>query len=99
MRVPHLIAVSVTAAILGTSGVAIAGAATSGASNAPTALTAATAKPASAKAVPKVRRCQLRRLVRHAIGLSAETIHVSRADLVSEMRTGKTVGEVASEHG
>jgi hypothetical protein len=99
MRIPQLVAASVTAAILGTSGVAIAGAATSGASSAPAATTAATSTPAPGKAAPQVRRRRVRRLVRHAIGLSAKTIHISRADLVSEMRAGKTVADVASEHG
>ena len=103
LRIPQIIAAATTAAILGTAGVSIAGAATSG-SSAGTGITSAaataTAAPkanANARALGKHR--WLRRLGRRAVGLSAKTINIPRADLVKDMRAGKTIGEVATAHG
>ena len=98
MRLPHIIAAAATAAIVGTTGVSIAAAATSGGSSGPTVSTTATAAVGKADVNTGVGHSRLRRVVRHAICLAARTINIPRAALVQEMRAGKTVADVASEH-
>jgi len=99
MRLPQVIAAAATAAIVGTAGVSIAAAATSGGSPAPTASTTAAAAVGKADIGAGTKHWRLRRIVRHAIGLSAQTINIPRSELVKEMRAGKTVADVASDHG
>jgi uncharacterized protein (DUF433 family) len=69
MKTAQFIAAAVTAALLGTAGVSIAGAASSGSTASP--------KP---------------------LQLAANTIGVSRADLVQQLRAGKSVADVATAH-
>jgi hypothetical protein len=99
MRLPQIIAAAATAAIVGTAGVSIAAAATSGGSPDPTVSTTAAAAVSKADANAGAKHKRLRHIVRHAIGLAAHTINIPRAELVKDMRAGKTVADVASDHG
>src|SRR6478735_1105394 len=95
MKLTQIIATATTAAVLGTVGVSIAGAASTSTS-APAASAKQDAPAATGKA--KAKHPRLRRFGRHAIGLSAKTIGIPRADLVKELRAGKTIAAVASAH-
>jgi hypothetical protein len=108
MRFTKTIASASVAAVLGLAGVSVAGAAsTTGGSSATTTPTAtATApnaapkadaqRPAAKKAARKARR---RHFVRRGVAVAAKTINIEPADLVKEVRAGKTIGEVATAHG
>ena len=105
MKLTHVIASATAAALLGTAGVSIAGAASSGgsppaaSSTSPT-TTAGTAEPhANAAAPARAGRRLLRRLRRGGVRLAARTIGIKPADLVKELRAGKTIADVATEHG
>ncbi len=101
MTPKQLIASATTAAVLATGGVSIAGAvngsgsspARSGTAVAPT---AATSAPSVA---PTARHPRVRRLLRHAVVIAARTIGITPAQLRDEVRSGKTIGEVAQAHG
>jgi uncharacterized protein (DUF433 family) len=112
MRFTKTLASATVAGVLGLAGVSVAGA-TSGNGSAqpsPTAATAstasgtsgatgakagATARPGARKAARAVRRKRLRR----AGALAAKTIGISPADLVQQLRAGKTIAEIATDHG
>jgi uncharacterized protein (DUF433 family) len=105
MRFTKTIASASVAAVLGLAGVSVAGA-TSGtgasqpaastvASGASGAHTGARAEPAARKAARAVRRRRLRR----AGALAAKTIGITPADLLKELRAGKTIAAIATEHG
>ena len=100
MRFTKTIASASVAAVLGVAGVSVAGAASSAGSPqpaAPATTAAATATETTKQTGPaSVRR---RRLVRRAIAVAAKTIGISSADLVKELRAGKTIAAVATEHG
>ena len=112
MRFTKSLAFATVAAVLGATGVSVAGAVTSSGSPMPVvASTTAAATPSSglpttatgAAAVPKkakaARAKVRRRRLRHAAVMAAKTIGIPTADLVQELRTGKTVAEVATAHG
>jgi hypothetical protein len=44
-------------------------------------------------------RAHRRQIVKAGVAISAKTIGVSSKDLVSELRSGKSVAQVAAEHG
>ena len=94
MKPTQLIAAAVTAAVLGTAGVSIAGAASDG-DSAPTAKSAVvqTDSPRSAGAH------WARRALRHGLQLAAQTIGIEPRALAQELRSGKSIAEVAAEHG
>ena len=73
-------------------GTGAAWAATSGDSGTTPSATGATA-PAAAKAGG-----HLRALARGAVKVAADTIHVDQKALVSELRSGKSIADVANEH-
>ena len=106
MRFTKTIASASVAAVLGLAGVSVAGAASTSStegSSATTTRTAAAAapkadaqRPAADKGARKVRR---RHFLRRGVALAAKTIGIKPADLVNEVRAGKTIGEVATAHG
>ena len=86
-----LLATAVTAAVLASGGVAVAGATGDSGSSAP-----ATATSTDQAAHPRAhRRLQVAKL---ALSTSAKTIGISAKDLVTQLRDGKTVAEVAQAH-
>ena len=104
MNLRTIIATAATAAVLATTGVAIAGAATT--TNSPPTPTAAQSAPASA-ATPAARpararhfriRHRIRRLLKGAGGVVTQTIGIDRTTLRAELRSGKTIAEIATEH-
>jgi hypothetical protein len=97
MKLTHIIATATTAAVLGTAGISIAGATTSGSTSTSAKPGVSAAKPADGK--HSVRRTRLRRIViRRAVAVAADTIGIPAKDLVKELRDGKTVAEVATAH-
>jgi uncharacterized protein (DUF433 family) len=95
MRFTKTIASASVAAVLGVAGVSVAGAASSSGPSVPTTSPTASAT-ATKKAVPPAVR---RRLRRAGVKLAAKTIGITPADLVKELRAGKTIAAVATEHG
>jgi ribosomal protein S20 len=99
MKLRTVIATAATAAVLASSGVAIAGAATS------TDTTAPTAKSAPAPSTPhaarrfKVRRLRIRRMLKGAAGVVTTAIGIDRKTLRQELRSGKTIAQIATDHG
>src|SRR5205085_1967092 len=91
MQLTRIIATATTAAVLGTIGVSVAGAATSGGSS-PTSASA-TANPNRA-----ARRGVLAGLRKQALELAAKAIGISPADRAKELKAGKSVADVAGEH-
>jgi uncharacterized protein (DUF433 family) len=84
----RFLATAVTAAVLATTGVAVAGAAGSDSS---------TSAPAATEARQHPR--PYRRLhVVHGLATSAKAIGISPRDLVAELRKGKTIADVAQSH-
>src|SRR5437773_703392 len=100
MKLPPAIATATTAAVLATSGIALAGATTgSSSSPSPNAPVAATA--AANDTHPFLRHCgraRLRRLLRGAAGVVTNTIGIDRPTLRQELRSGKTIADIANEH-
>src|SRR4051794_20137577 len=100
MKLRTIIATAATAAVLASSGVAIAGATSSDSSSTPT----ATAAPAAGHAAKPARvhrfrlRRQLRRLAKGAGGVITKTIGIDRKTLRTEIRSGKTIAQIATEH-
>ena len=101
MKLSTLIATATTAAVLGTAGVSIAGATTSGSSSPTTASApaAGTAQTPTAKdGVSALRRHRRRHALRAAFRLAAKTIGITPQQLRHEVLSGKTIGEVATDH-
>jgi ribosomal protein S20 len=102
MKLRIIVATAATAAVLASSGVAIAGA-TSGSDSpaTPTGVTAAAERPAGAKTAHarrfKVRR-HLRRIIKGAGGVVTKTIGIDRKTLRQELRSGKTIAQIATDH-
>jgi hypothetical protein len=100
MKLRTAIATAATAAVLATSGVALAGATTgSHSTSSPDAPVAATA--AGNDTHPLLRHCaraHLRRLLRGGAGVVTKTIGIDRPTLRRELRSGKTVADIANEH-
>jgi hypothetical protein len=107
MRFTKTIASASVAAVLGLAGVSVAGAtSSSGPSQHPAAATAAattaaTSTAASGKAASKkAGTASLRRRIRRqAAAIAAKTIGITHAVLVQELRAGKTIATIATEHG
>jgi uncharacterized protein (DUF433 family) len=113
MRFTKTLASATVAGVLGLAGVSVAGATSSGGSAQPSTTAAATASGASgtsgatgakagATARPgarKAARAVRRRRLRRAGALAAKTIGISPAELVQQLRAGKTIAEIASDHG
>lgn len=110
MRFTKTLASATVAAVLGLAGVSVAGATSGGGSAQPstapaagaTAATGAPGAKAGAVAKPgakKVGRAARRRRLRRAGALAAQTIGISRAELVKDLRAGQTIAEIATDHG
>ena len=95
MRFTKTLAFVSVAAVLGVAGVSVAGAASSSGPSPATTSPSASAT-ATKKAVPASVR---RRLRRAGVKLAAKTIGITPADLVKELRAGKTIAAVATAHG
>jgi hypothetical protein len=101
MNLRTVIATATTAAVLSTGGVALAGA-TTGRSSSPPDHAAASPVAAESNRHPGLRhraRCHARRLLHRAGGIVAETIGIDRKELRQELRSGKTIAEIATGHG
>jgi hypothetical protein len=102
MKLSTLIATATTAAVLGTAGVSIAGATTSGNSSSPTNAAAPAAgaaqQPAAKDGASALRRHRRRHLRRAAFRLAAKTIGITPQQLRQEVLGGQTIGEVATAH-
>ena len=108
MRFTTTIASATVAAVLGVAGVSVAGATSGTGSPPPTASTATTAavaasnattQPAASPAKKAKRALRRRHARRRAAAIAAKTIGITRADLVTELRSGKTIAAIATEHG
>ena len=99
MKLTQIIASATVAAVLGSAGYAVAGA-TSGASTAPSTAAAITTKAnGTAKPNATTKRARRRRVIAGALNVAAGAIGITRPALVQELRGGKTIAEVATEHG
>ncbi len=98
MKLRTAIATATTAAVLATSGVALAGATSGSSSPSPSDQPAASTVAANAKAHPVLRhraRLHLRRLLRGAGGVVTKTIGIDRPTLRKDLRSGQTIAEIA----
>jgi uncharacterized protein (DUF433 family) len=95
MRFTKTIATASVAAVLGVAGVSVAGAASSSGPSIPTASPTVSATAAKKAVRPAVRR----RLRRAGVKLAAKTIGITPAELLKELRAGKTIAAVATAHG
>jgi len=94
MKLTPIIASATVAAVLGTAGISIAGATSSGPSTAaPASLIAATNRTVLTRLPGGARR-----FVKHAVAIAAKTIGIRPADLVRQVRAGKTIADVANDH-
>jgi len=100
MNLRTVIATATTAAVLSTGGVALAGA-TTGGSSSPSDRPAASTVAAETNHHParRHRARHHRRMLRRAAGIVARTIDIDRKELRQEVRSGKTIAEVATAHG
>ncbi len=100
MRFTKTIASASVAAVLGLTGISVAGATTNNTPKPTTSSTApaAAAKP-DAKKPGKVATALRRRIRREAGVLAAKTIGIKPADLRQELVSGKTIAAIATEHG
>jgi uncharacterized protein (DUF433 family) len=93
----RFLATAVTAAVLATTGVAVAGAAGSDGSGSAGA-GSSTSAPAAAEARQHPRQYRRLHVVQVGLATSAKAIGISTRDLVAELRKGKTIAEVAQAH-
>ena len=101
MRFTKTIASASVAAVLGLAGVSVAGAAsTTGSTPSPSASSAPTTASAGHKAANKANAKAARRAIRRKAGvLIAKTIGITPAALRTELKAGKTIAAIATEHG
>jgi len=102
MKLRTAIATATTAAVLATSGVALAGATTGSGSPPPSDHAAAPTVAVESRAHPALRhraRVHIRRLLHRAGGVVSDTIGIDRETLRQELRSGKTIAEIATDHG
>ena len=101
MKLRTAIVTATTAAVLATSGVALAGA-TTGSSSPPASNAPVAAASAAGSAMHPLLRhrahLRLRRLLRGAAGVVTTTIGIDRPTLRQELRSGKTIADIANEH-
>jgi hypothetical protein len=102
MKLRTVITTATTAALLSTAGIAIAGATGSSSGSSPS-VTASTVAPKSentSRPAHSHRRARLRHRIRVFVRkVVLETIGIDRPTLRSELRSGKTIGEIATAHG
>jgi uncharacterized protein (DUF433 family) len=95
MKTAQFIAAAVTAALLGTAGVSIAGAVASPSSPSPTPVAATTAS-ATATAATAGRRA--RGLLRQGVRVAAQAIGITPQELAQQLRAGQSIADVATAH-
>src|SRR5690349_12771061 len=93
----RFLATAVTAAVLATGGVAVAGAATGSNGSGSTSSSGSPAPAASTEAGVKAAHPRLRAATA-AFKIAADTIGVSPAELRKEVMAGKTIAQVAEAH-
>ncbi len=97
MKLAQIIATATTAAVLGTAGVSVAGATAGSGATIPDAtfLAAATgaATPAAGTGTANAPRA-----LRQALKVAAGAIGIAPADLAKELRAGKSISDVATDH-
>lgn len=96
MDLKKTLAATVAATTLGVGGVALVNAGGAGASGSPSPTPSTTA---DAGGKHHRRRALRRRILREAVKVSAKTIGIPPKQLVTELRTGKSVAQVATAHG
>jgi hypothetical protein len=99
MKLRTAIATATTAAVLATSGVAIAGAAGNSAATTPksSAPAASPARPAAASPAAVRARVRLRALIRRgAVAVITKTIGIDRATLRKDLLAGQTIAQIAT---
>jgi len=113
MRLTKTLASATVAAVMGATGVSVAGAVAGSGSALPAAASTTAAATPSTGSAPgpkgaadaptkkhKARHAKARRrALRRSAVIAAKTIGIPTADLVKELRAGKTVAEVATAHG
>jgi hypothetical protein len=98
MKLRTVITTATTAALLSTCGIAIAGAASSSSPASPPAVSSPdsdAAKPAAEHRRHRRHHRRVRAFVRKVV---TETIGIDRETLRNELRSGKTIGEIATAH-
>ncbi len=101
MKLRTIIATATTAAVLATSGVALAGAATGSGSPSPSDHAAASTGAAESRTHPVLQhraRVHIRRARRRAAAVIVKTIGIDRSTFRDELRSGKTIAEIATAH-
>jgi hypothetical protein len=99
MKLRTVIATATTAAVLATSGVALAGATTGSGSASPSDHPAASTVAVDSRAHPALRhraRVRIRRLLRGAGGVVTQTIGIDRPTLRQDLRDGQTIAQIAT---
>ena len=112
MKFTTTIASAAVAGVLGLAGVSVAGAADSGSVPSTTGTTASSTSTTSTTAAPgaaqnptghqgrRAKRAERRRHRRRQIAaIAARTIDITPRDLVRELRDGKTIAQIATDHG
>jgi hypothetical protein len=98
MKLRTVITTATTAALLSTAGIAIAGATTSS-SSAPTSPAVSASESGAAKPAAAHRRHRRHHRIRVFVRkVVTDTIGIDRATLRAELRSGKTIGEIATAH-
>jgi uncharacterized protein (DUF433 family) len=92
MKLTTIIASATTAAVLATAGVAVAGAANTGSTSKPAAVATEMATKAGMRGV-------LHKFAKRGFVLAAKTIGITPKELAQEVKSGKTIAQVATEHG
>lgn len=97
MKLRTAIATATTAAILATSGVALAGAAVNPSSAPSTVQRPASATPAASRPAVRAARVRLRALIRNgAIAIVTKTIGIDRKTLRQDLLAGQTIAQIAT---
>jgi hypothetical protein len=89
MKLSGILAICTTSAVLATAGVSVAGAASSPGSTGTSEPTAATAN---------AHRPAARRAIAGGLKVAADAIGITRAQLATELKAGKSIAEVATAH-
>ncbi len=95
MKLAQIIATATTAAVLGTAGVSVAGATAGSGAAIPDATFLAAATGA---ATPAAGTANAPRALRQAVKVAAAAIGIAPADLAKELRAGKSISDVATDH-
>jgi hypothetical protein len=98
MKLPQIIAAAVTAAVLGTAGVSVAGAVGGTGGSSPAVFATQSATQATTTAAPAAGASRVRRALRGGLALAAQTIGITPKALRAELKSGKSIADVATAH-